>query len=277
MIFSLFLLLAAPQSPQPQAAAPTDQRLYIVGQNDVLTISVYDQPQLTGKYAVEADGTFTFPLIGRVRVGGLSLRGIEDELRNRLVRGFLKNPQVSVAIEQYRSQQVFVMGEVERPGELQFTGAMTLVEALARVGSTTERAGPEVQVVRPRDGTVVSQPATPPAGQSSDPEVIRVDLQDLLSGAIAQNVSLRAGDTVFIPRAETVVVSGQVESSGEYPIRKGMTVRQVLALAGGVTERGSTRRIQIIRKVNGKETTTSASLQDPVQGGDTVLVRDRLF
>jgi polysaccharide export outer membrane protein len=104
-----------------------------------------------------------------------------------------------------------------------------------------------------------------------------VDLRDLLSGATAQNVSLRAGDTVFIPRAETVFVSGQVQSSGEYPIRKGMTVRQVLALSGGVTERGSTRRIQIIRKVNGKETTTGASLQDPVQGGDTVLVRDRLF
>ena len=276
MIFSLFLLLAAPQSPQPQAV-PNDQRLYIVGQNDVLTISVYDQPQLTGKYAVEGDGTFTFPLIGRVRVGGLSLRGIEDEIRNLLSRGYLKNPQVSVAIEQYRSQQVFVMGEVQRPGELQFTGAMTLVEALARVGSTTERAGPEVQVVRPRDAAAVSQPAIPPAGQSSDAEVIQVDLQDLLSGATAQNVSLRAGDTVFIPRAETVFVSGQVQSSGEYVIRKGMTVRQVLALAGGVTERGSTRRIQIIRKVNGKETTTSASLQDPVQGDDTVLVRDRLF
>jgi polysaccharide export outer membrane protein len=277
MIFSLFLLLAAPQSAKPQAAIPNDQRLYVVGANDVLTVSVYDQPQLTGKYAVEGDGTFTFPLIGRVRVGGLSLRGIEDEIRNLLSRGYLKNPQVSVGIDQYRSQQVFVMGEVQRPGELQFTGAMTLVEALARVGSTTERAGAEVQVVRPRNGADAAQPAIPAAGQSSDSEVIRVDLQNLLSGATAQNMSLRAGDTVFIPRAETVFVSGQVQSSGEYPIRRGMTVRQVLALAGGVTERGSTRRIQIIRKVNGKETTTGASLQDQVQGGDTVLVRDRLF
>src|SRR5688572_33459018 len=133
MIFSFLLFLTALQV-QPQVA-PDARRAYIVGPNDVLAVSVYDQPQLTGKYTVEADGTFTFPLIGRVTVGGISLRAIEDEIRSRLARGYLKDPQVSAAIEQYRSQQIFVMGEVQRPGELQFTGAMTLIEALARVGS----------------------------------------------------------------------------------------------------------------------------------------------
>ena len=85
------------------------------------------------------------------------------------------------------------------------------------------------------------------------------------------------GDTIFVPRAESVFVSGLVRTAGEYVIRKGMTVRQVLALAGGVTERGSTRRIQIIRQVDGVETTVGANLQDAVRAGDTIVVRERFF
>ena len=89
---------------------------YVVGPQDVLTIQVFDQPDLGGKYTVEADGTFTFPLIGRVKAGGLTLRGFEKRLKKRLADGFFKNPQVTVAVEQYRSQRVFVMGEVRSPG-----------------------------------------------------------------------------------------------------------------------------------------------------------------
>lgn len=273
----LLFLTAVQAAPLPPVAAD-DPRLYIVGPNDVLTIGVYNQPQLSGKYEVEADGTFTFPLIGRVTVGGLSLRAIESEVRGRLARGYLKDPQVSVAIDQYRSQQIFVMGEVQRPGGLQFTGAMTLIEALARAGSTSDRAGLEAVIVRPRNGRVLPDAAAAQrAEESPDSDVIRVNLQSLQSGALSQNIALRAGDTIFVPRAETVFVTGQVHSSGEYVIRRGMTVRQVLALAGGVTDRGSTRRIQIIRQADGVETAIAASLQDPVRAGDTILVRERLF
>ena len=84
---------------------------YIVGPQDVLTIALFDQQDLSGKYTVEADGTFTFPLIGRVKAGGLTLRGVEDALRKELSNGFFKNPQVSVAVEQYRSQRIFVVGD----------------------------------------------------------------------------------------------------------------------------------------------------------------------
>ena len=85
-----------------------------------------------GKYTVEADGTFTFPLIGRVKAGGLTLRSVEEALRKELSNGFFKNPQVSVAVEQYRSQRVFVVGEVRMPGTYPLTGDTTLIEALAR-------------------------------------------------------------------------------------------------------------------------------------------------
>ena len=107
--------------------------------------------------------------------------------------------------------------------------------------------------------------------------MIRVNLETLQTGALTQNVTLQSGDTIFVARAETVFISGQVYRPGEYPIRAGMTVRQLLALAGGVTDRGSTRRIQIIRDTDGKETTINADQQDTVRGGDTILVRERFF
>jgi polysaccharide export outer membrane protein len=110
-----------------------------------------------------------------------------------------------------------------------------------------------------------------------DSNVIRVNLQTLQTGSLSENITLRAGDTIFIPRAESVFISGHVGRPGAYGVGKGMTVRQALALAGGVTDRGSTRRIQIVRKVDGKERTIDVDLQQLVQPGDTIVVRERFF
>jgi polysaccharide export outer membrane protein len=257
------------------AAVPAgDSRLYTVGPNDVLLVSVYNQPQLSGKFAVEADGTLAFPLLGRVVAGGLSIRAVEDKIRQGLAGGYLTDPQVSITVDQYRSQQIFVMGEVRQPGSLQFTGSMTLIEALARAGSTTERAGAQAVIVRSANGSMAA-PASDPNALRDD--TIRVDLQELQTGKLTGNVMLRAGDTVFVPRAETVFVSGQVRTPGEYVIRGRMTVRQAVALAGGVTERGSSRRIQIIRVVKGEEVTMSSDMQKLLQPGDTIVVQERFF
>jgi polysaccharide export outer membrane protein len=253
--------------------------LYVVGPNDTLAITVYEQPQLSGKFMVQPDGTFAFPLLGRVKVGGLSVQAIENDMRERLARGYLKNPQVSVTVDQYRSQQIFIIGEVKQPGSLQFTGTMTMVEALARVGSITETAGPEALIVRQAPGAQPPDPAALKRVQEGkdDGNVLRVNLQTLQTGALSENITLRAGDTIFIPRAESVFISGHVGNPGAYGVRKGMTVRQALALAGGVTDRGSTRRIQIVRTVDGKERTIDADLQQVVQPGDTIVVRERFF
>jgi polysaccharide export outer membrane protein len=170
------------------------------------------------------------------------------------------------------------MGEVRQPRSRPLTGPITLIEALARAGSTTERAGPEALIVRsalgggPADAAVAMQPQHAPGA-----DVTRVNLQTLQSGALAQNVALWPGDTVVVPRAEPVIVSGSVRTAGEYLLRRPMTVRQVLALAGGVTERGSTKRIQILRQVSGADTVIDAHLDDPVRPGDTIVVRERLF
>jgi polysaccharide export outer membrane protein len=256
------------------AVAGAQQSAYVIGPQDVLNVSVYDQPELTGKFSVEADGSVTFPLVGRLQAGGLTLRQAEDLLRRKLADGYLKNPQVSVSMDEYKSQRVFVMGEVRAPGAYQLTGDMTIIEVLARAGGTTQGAADEIQIVRPRDGGN-GGPTTP--DKDKDVEVIRIDLRELQSGALSQNVALRDSDTIVVPRAQAVYVFGQVKSPGAYPIERGTTVLQALSLAGGVTDRGSTGRIKIVRAVDGKKKEIKVKLTDVVEPGDTLIVAERFF
>jgi polysaccharide export outer membrane protein len=261
---------------QGQVAPDQATANYVIGSQDVLLITVWDQPDLSGKFTVEADGSFTFPLIGRIMAGGLTLRDLEGQLRKRLADGYFKNPQVSVAVEQYRSQRIFVMGEVRSPGTYPLTGNMTLIEALARAGSTTMDAGGEAVIVRPPAGKAASAPVLPNQVEAS--QVVRVSIGDLQSGQLSQNIALQDGDTIFVPRAETIYVFGQVKNPGAYPLKtKDTTVLQALSLAGGVTDRGSTSRIKIVRVVEGKKVELKAKLGDPILPGDTIIVQERYF
>jgi len=272
----LLLLVAVSASAQvpattPAAAAPPD---YIVGPQDVLAITVWDDPSASGKYTVEADGSFTFPMIGRVKAGGLTLRQIDAELKKRLADGYLVNPQLSVAVDTYRSQKIFIFGEVRTPGTYVLTGDMSLIEALSRAGSTTPMAGPDVLVFRAAEGKAAGAAAADGDGTPA----VQVSLKDLQAGSPTQNVVLRDGDTISVPRAETVFVSGFVKNPGAYPLQfKEVTVQQALALAGGVTDRGSTGRIKIERVVDGVKQEVKVKLTDLVLPGDTIVVGPRFF
>ena len=253
---------------------------YIVGAQDVLTITCYDQADLSGKFTVETDGTFTYPLIGRVKVGGLTLRQVETELKARLVGdGYFRNPQITVSVDTYKSQKVFVVGEVRTPGTYPLSGDMNLVEALARAGSTLPTASGEAIVVHPEAGQTASGPTLPTAViDAGGDNIVRVDLRDLQNGAFSQNAVLRDGDTIFVPRAESVYVFGQVKNPGAYAMQqKNTTVLQALSLAGGVTDRGTTSRIKIVRIVNGEKKEIKVKLTDLVLSGDTVMVPERFF
>lgn len=246
---------------------------YVIGGQDVLTIAVYDQAELSGKFTVDPDGTLTFPLLGRVKAGGLTLRGLEEDLKKRLSDGYIRNPQVSVAMETYRSQRIFVMGEVRAPGAYQLTGEMTVIEAIARAGSTTPAAADEAMIVRPKEG----QTTGPVLPTDSDSTVIRVNLREIQEGALSKNILLRDGDTLLVQKARLVYVFGQVKAPGAYPVDKDTTVLQALSLSGGVTDRGSTGRIKIVRTVDGKKKEIKVKLTDIVEPGDTIIVSERFF
>lgn len=258
--------LAQPASAQTGAN-------YLIGARDVLMIQVFDQPELGGKYSVEADGTFSFPLIGRIAAAGRTLREFEEDLKKKLADGYFRNPQVSVAIDQYKSQQIFVLGEVRSSGAVPLTGGMTLVEAIARAGSTLPSAAGEVVVVRaPRRGDGPVKP-----DQAGAAEIFRASIRDLEAGKIKQNIELQDGDTIHVPRAETTFVFGEVKAPGAYPIQKDMTVLQAISLAGGHTEHAALNRITIVRVVNGETKEIKAKLTDIVKAGDTIKVPERYF
>jgi len=246
---------------------------YVIGAQDVLTISVFDEPSLSGKYAVELDGSLAFPLVGRLKAAGMSLRDFESELRTRLAAGYFRNPRLTVAIEQYRSQRVFVVGAVKTPGTFSLTGDMTLIEVLAKAGSTSDAAGDEVMLIRGHGRTSAT---LPDAGAADD--VIRVSLKDLQGGpAAARNMALSDGDTVYVPRAQVVYVFGQVKNPGSYPVQSDTTVLQVLSLAGGVLPTGAMNRLQVVRVVAGAKKELKVKLTEGVNPGDTIIVPERFF
>ena len=253
---AVLLLLAGPARAQTS---------YVLGAQDVITVTVLGEEDLSRKYTIEQDGTFTFPLIGRVTAKGLTLRELEGELTKKLVAGkFYNNPEVSVAIDAYQSQRITVVGKVNSPGEYPLTGDMTLLSALAKAGFVTPDAGREALVVRKvRSG-------------SDENEIVRVDLVKLQAGDMSLNVLLRDGDTINVPKAQMAFVNGQVKSPGAYPVENGMTVLQFLSLAGGLTDRGSDKRINILRVGKAKEL-KGVKLTDLIEPGDTITVGSRVW
>jgi polysaccharide export outer membrane protein len=287
VLLAILAAVAVTLFPRGAGAQASD---YVVGPRDVLAITVSNEPTLSGKFTVVSDGTFTYPLIGPVRAGGLSVRAVERELTTKLADGYLEKPVVNVALDQFGSQRVLIVGEVKQAGSYPLTGRTTLLEALLTAGATVPTAGPDALVVRggaargpgavaSGAGSGVNAGASAVAGAG---DVQRINLDALQRGDLSQNVELKAGDMVFVPRAEPptpIYVTGLVRSPGSYLLPKGATVLQALAQAGGVTDQGSTRRLSIVRKAAGQDTPIElkAALHDLVLPGDTIVVRRRLF
>lgn len=278
----LIVLMSAWQTAAPSPVVPPPvpsaqaNLSYIVGVNDVLGIKVFNEPTLTGPYNVDSDGSITFPLVGRVDVQGKTVRDIEALLTKLLTGGYIRRPQVAVEISQYRSRSIFVLGEVRTPGKYSIEGQVTLLEVIAKAGSLTATAGPVIIVQRYKDGLpTVLAPALP--GDERAAEVMRISMSDLQEGRITANLLLQDGDTLFIPSADKFYVTGFVRSPGAFVLVPNMTVRQALAVAGGLTERGSDRGMKIIRRVGNKEVEVSVKMSDLVKANDTLRVRQRLF
>jgi polysaccharide export outer membrane protein len=240
---------------------------------DVLQVTVVDQPTLTQKFPVDADGRVTLPMIGTLQAAGLSVDQLAAEMRRRLSNGFLNNPQVRIDIE--RAMRVFVFGGVTTPGMYPLTRSTTLMEVLARAGY---QGASEVIIVRAKNGG-----AAPALPDQEGTEVIRVNLREfekeLEQGKLSRNVLLADADTIYVPRFDPnrVFVSGQVRNPGAFSVPDKTTVLQALALAGGPTERAALGKIKIMRLVDGKQKTINAKLEDLVRAGDTLIVPERYF
>jgi len=276
--FALAAAMQSPAAPQPMEPPHADQARadqtarYTLGPQDQIKITVFDEPDLTNIYRVDSDGFITFPMINRVAASGLTPAELQDRIRTLLSPAYLKNPQVRVEVEGYKSQSVIVGGEVRAPGKIQMTGTMTLIEALAAAGSPTSSAASEVTVSRQKRG---------PSGSvngDNDVEIIRVNLKDIQLGRAGRDIQLQDGDIINVPKAQTLYVTGAVRNQGAIIYEPGMTVQQAIALAGGLTDRGSDRRIKDDRLTpDGKVTEVNLRLEDKVQPNDTIKVGNKIF
>jgi len=265
---------ATASNQQPAAPLLSRDAQYTVGSQDVLKITVFDEPTLSGSYRVDADGSVQYPMLGRVQAGGRMLRDIEADISKKLEDGFVRRAQVTIDVEQFRSRSIFVVGEVRSPGKYPMTGRTTVIEALAAAGSTTVNASSEILILRSRSADP-SKPILLDAANQAN--VTRISLTDLQLGRLSENVNLQEGDTIFVPKAEKFFVTGQVRSPGAYTHERDLTVLQAISLAGGLTEKGSNRRMKAIRTVNGKKAEVKVGLTDVVQPGDTLVIPQRLL
>jgi polysaccharide export outer membrane protein len=259
-------------------AAPVTQSTqddYIIGVQDSVNVTVWENADLTGKFTVQTDGAITLPLVGRVKAAGLSVRGFETQLTRALADGFLIEPRVAVTLDASRGRRVFIFGAVSSPGAYALPDGQTLIEALVRAGYASAS---QVVVVRP---THPSGPTLPE--NAGDAQVIRVNLKelekDVEQGSLARNIALQDGDTIFIPRSDPtrIFITGQVRNPGAYSITENAAVLQALALAGGLTESAAINRLRIMRIVDGKQKTFNVKITDIVQPGDTLVVPERYF
>jgi polysaccharide biosynthesis/export protein len=255
---------SSPSRQRPLPAPPVES--YVIGPQDNLSIIVTDETDLTGKYRVDTDGTISMPYIQRVPVAGLTIFEAQEKITTLLRAGYFRNPQVRVEVDQFKARSVIVNGEVRTPGKVTLPGAtISLLEALILAGSPTTNAANEVIVIhQPKPGEAPTDPIT-------------VNRKELELGRAGRDVVLQDGDIVNVPQAKRFYISGFVKNPGYYVLDTGTTVSQAIVLAGGLSDRGSDRRIRVNRVVNGKTIELPVELEDKVQPNDEVKIRSRIF
>jgi len=228
---------------------------YIVDEGDVLQIKVYSHDDLTTTVRVAGNGTIMVPLLGQVKVEGLTIPQISDKIANALAGDYIIDPQVNVFITKFRAQNIFVNGQVKSPGAFEFEEGMTLVKAITLAGSFTKHADKDkVKIIRRTD-----------------------DRETTLENARMQDPIL-PGDVVIVPESILIFISGQVKKPDAYQLEPDMTLIKLISRAGGFTDLAAKNKVKIIRQDNGREKTIEkAALNTPLLPGDVVIVPESFF
>jgi polysaccharide export outer membrane protein len=266
-VAAVAFLVALPAAAQaPAVAAPAPSAEYRLGVGDVLRVSVFQSPELTLETRLNEGGQISFPLIGTVRLGGLSVPEAERLIADSLARGnFLRNPQVTILLLQVRGNQVNVLGQVGRPGRYPLETAETrLTDLIALAGGVSPGGADVIVITGQRDGKPFRE---------------EVDLPALFTaGGAARDIVLRHGDAVWVDRQPLVYIYGEVQRPGPMRLERGMTLLQALATGGGLTPRGTEKGIRVHRKGGaGQVEVTEPAMNDTLREGDVVFVRESLF
>jgi polysaccharide biosynthesis/export protein len=249
-------------------ASSDSDPVLLLGSGDLLEVSVYNVPELTTKARVGNNGNVYLPLVDYIHVAGLTLEEAQSLVAKRLSDGgFVKDPHVTIFVDEYTSQGISVMGEVARPGVFPILGQRRLFDVISAAGGLTDRAGRSATLIH-RD-----QPDKP----------ITLALARNLNDSTQSNVEVLPGDTLIVRKADVVYVVGDVGKPSGFTTDAGkITVLQAIALAGGTTKTSKLNGARIVRKgPNGNMTETPVQLRKileakipdmPMQADDILFV-----
>ena len=225
-----------------------------LGIGDTVRVTVFQQPDLTTEARISEKGTVVVPLIGEQKITGKSTAEAGKQIAAALKEGkYLKDPQVSVTLGTLRSRQVSVLGMVAKPGRY------PLDETSSQLADVIAAAG----------GIL-------PTG--SETVLVTHNGKEQRVGLIGKNFALRGGETVYVERAPMFYIYGEVTRAGQYKVEPNMSVMQAIAAGGGMTPRGSDRRLKLRRATaDGKWVETDVGLQESVRADDVIYVREALF
>ena len=239
---------------------------YRLGPGDVVRITVYNNPDLTTEAQITQQGQITFPLIGEVQIGNIEKNQAEQIIARRLGEGgFVVKPQVNVLVLGFKSQQISVLGQVNRPGKYPIEQASTLADLLAIAGGISQTGGDIVtHISKGADGATAKRD---------------IDINEALkNGSMDKNFPVANGDIIFVPRAPMFYIYGEVQRPGSFKLEKDMTVMQALSVGGGLTVRGTERGMRVNRPgPDGKMQTLQTAPSDRVKENDVIFVRESLF
>jgi polysaccharide export outer membrane protein len=266
LTFATALLAFTGAAAQGKGDAQQKADQFRLGAGDEIKVSVFQNPDLTVETRVGEDGHITYPLIGRVRVGGKTVAAAERTIAQALEKGkYLQRPQVNIAPLQMRSMQVSVLGEVREPGRFALQTVNTRVSELLAMAGGIGATGADVAILT--------------GERAGKPYRKEIDIPALFVGKkLDQDVAVEPGDVIYVQRAPVFYIYGEVQAPGAYKIQRDMTVRQALAQGGGLTPRGSDRRLELHRRgADGKLAVKKPKLDEPVQADDVLQIRESLF
>lgn len=268
-----FLLLLCLFLPSPLPA----QGDYLIGKEDVLEIIVWGHDDLRRTMPVSLEGMISFPLIGEIQAIGISAANFEKAVAAKLGDGYIVNPQVTVTVKEFKSQRVFLMGEVRSPGTYAVTKENNLLYVLSQAGGPTKDAAEDVVIIRPRKP--MDRALTIEEAEKNREQIIKVNLKDVLAGDKKSNIAIHDGDSIVVPQPLVSVffVMGEVKSPGKYNLDKGTTVLMAISIGGGLTPKAAPNRTKITREQAGKKVEIPTTMESLVLPGDTIIVPESFF
>jgi len=251
-----------------KAQMSTDPGEYLLGAGDLLQITVFEAENLNTKARVSSRGNITLSLLGQIKVKGLTAREAETKIEALYRQKYIKDPHISIFVEEHVSQRITLVGQLKKPGTYDYLSQQRLLDILALAGGFSEKAGNTIQIRRNNT-------------DSGAPSVFVIAREQLIKeGQSELNIEIMGGDTIFVPEAGQFFIDGAVRRPGNYPITEQMVVKEALMTSGGIRPYADKESFVLVRDVEGEgrkvfelHFDSPEDLSIKIQNNDIIIVK----